>query len=75
MTLNQRILALDAVLTVMEHPDVPAELRSDCSKMQNRLGGYFDKKYADDPVDTMLKDQLAALKELLKHPQIFGYES
>jgi len=75
MTLNQRLLALEAVMLVMEHPDIPVEIRDYCNKIQEHLDIYFGEKYADDPIDTMLKDQLAALKELLKHPRIFGYES
>lgn len=53
-------------------PDIPIDIKEHCSEIQEYLDAYFDITYGDRTFDSQLKDEMQALRSLMKYPKVFG---
>jgi hypothetical protein len=74
MTLEEKYLALDAVLVSLECPEVNPEIKELCERLQDLLESHFYQNYEKKGLShqQFLEDQINALEALSASPAIFG---
>ena len=74
MTLEEKYLALEAVLVALECPEVNPEIKELCDKVMDLLEPHFYEKYTKNGLShqRFLEDQINAIEALSASPALFG---